>query len=61
MYSFRGMVGHIWMWLCGAWPIVDKVVFSSFNGKVFSDNPRLIYEEMKKRNKKDRICVVNAG
>ena len=51
MYSLRGIAGHVIMRLCGILPLMDKVVFSSFNGKVYSDNPRLIFEEMRARRK----------
>lgn len=47
MYTIRGLVGNIFMRLCGLLPLQDKIVFSSFNGKSFSDNPRAIYEEIR--------------
>lgn len=48
MYSFKGLIGHIFMQCCRIFSLKNKVVFSSFEGGGYSDNPRAIFEEMVK-------------
>lgn len=48
MYSFRGTVAHLFMRFCSLLPLEDKIVFSCFDGKSYSDNPKAIYEEMQR-------------
>lgn len=49
MYTYRGSIAKLFMKLCGLLPLQEKVVFSSFDGKIYGDNPQVIYEDMKKR------------
>ena len=50
VYTFRGAVGNLLMRIFGLLPLRHVVVFSAFDGKMYGDNPRAIYEEMLSRN-----------
>lgn len=50
-YSIRGMIARLIMRVFAILPVQNKVVFSSFYGKQFSDNPLSIFLEMKRQNK----------
>lgn len=43
MYSFRGLIAHTYMQLMCILPLQNKVVYSSFDGKLFGDNPKEIF------------------
>lgn len=49
MYStIFGNIGNVLMRLFDLFPIKKKIVFRSFYGEYYSDNPKYLYEEMKK-------------
>ena len=48
MMTIRGIIANIFMRACSIFPLQDKVVFSSFDGKGINDNPGELYFEMKK-------------
>ena len=50
MYTAKGMIGHILMKIMRILPLQNKIIFCSFNGNVYGDNPRSIYEEFVRRN-----------
>lgn len=50
MLSLRGIVGNIAMRFFGLFPLQNKIVFSSFDGKTFGDNPKAIYDYMISNN-----------
>ena len=45
------------MKICSVIPLQNKIVFSSFDGQAYSDNPREIYEYMRSAYK-DKVKVV---
>lgn len=47
MYTFSGTVAHIYMRVCSFLPIQKKMVFSSYEGAYFNDNPRALYNSIK--------------
>ena len=46
MYTFKGWTAHLFMRFFEIFPLKNKIVFSSFNGRNFGDNPRAIYEKL---------------
>lgn len=50
MYTVKGVFGNILMRFFSLFPLRDEVIFSSFDGQSCGDNPRLIYEEMRKKH-----------
>ncbi len=50
MYTFKGWTAHLFMRFFEIFPLKNKIVFSSFNGRNFGDNPRAIYEKLLEKN-----------
>lgn len=48
MLTIRGFIANLFMRACSIFPLQDKVVFSSFDGKGINDNPGELYLEMKR-------------
>lgn len=60
MLSIKGLVARNFMLLCRIFPIKNKVVFSSFDGKNFGDDPKAIFDEMEKQGiKTEYIWLLN--
>ena len=53
--TFRGTIGRIAMLFFGLFPIQNKIVFSSFDGKNFGDNPKAIFEELRAQGIKSKL------
>ena len=49
MYTVKGAFGNVLMRFFSLLPLRNEVIFSSFDGQSSGDNPRLIYEEMRKK------------
>mgnify|MGYP000015632013 FL=1 len=49
MLTIKGVIARGFMYLCRIFPITNKVVFSSFDGKNFGDDPKAIFDEMIKQ------------
>ena len=49
MYLIRDTISYIMMNIFKVLPLKDKAVFISFFGQSYSDNPKVMYEEMKKK------------
>lgn len=44
--------------ICYAFPVKNnKIVFQSYYGREYNDNPKYIAEELKKRQRKYRFCL----
>lgn len=60
MNNYKGYIYSGFMFLCRLFPIRNKVVFQSFDGKNQGDNPRAIYEELRRSHVHSRyIWIVN--
>lgn len=46
-YTLRGLIANILLKVFWLLPIKKKIVFTSYYGKQYSDNPRCIYEKMR--------------
>ena len=55
--NFHGIVWKYFMKICSVIPLQNKIVFSSFDGQAYSDNPREIYEYMRSAYK-DKVKFV---
>lgn len=49
MLTIKGVIARGFMYLCRIFPITNKVVFSSFDGKNFGDDPKALFDEMIKQ------------
>lgn len=49
-YTIKGYFGRAFMYACRLFPIQNKIVFSSFDGKQFGDNPKALFDEIKPQN-----------
>lgn len=48
MFTLKGTIANIIMRFFSLMPVQNKIVFSSFNGKNFSDNPRALFLALRK-------------
>lgn len=49
MRTIKGIIGNTFMNLCRIFPLKDKIIFSSFDGKMYGDNPGAIFEKFVER------------
>lgn len=44
--KFRGLIANIFLRFCWLFPLQDKIVFSSYDGSYFNDNPAAVYKAL---------------
>ena len=48
--KIKGYLAYFIMLICSIFPIQNKIVFTSFRGLCYNDNPKAIFKELKKAN-----------
>ena len=48
--KFRGLIANIFLRFCWLFPLQDKIVFSSYDGSYFNDNPAAVYKALLEKN-----------
>ena len=46
-FTLRGLLGNALMRFFAVFPIQNKIVFSSFDGQIYGDNPQVLFEEIR--------------